>query len=61
VLLEAHSQVESTGDYRELFAEFGIACVALPPESPTVASLRRDGWRTAAVGEGWMVMYPISS
>ena len=32
--------------YRPLFDRWGIRCVFLPVESPTVAALNRDGWAT---------------
>jgi len=45
-LVQEAVRVEQTGDYRHVFKARGIGCAVLPPESPAVAALQRDGWRT---------------
>ncbi len=55
-LVQAASRVEATGDYRALFADWRINCAALPPKSPTVAALRRDGWHERFRDGSWVVL-----
>jgi hypothetical protein len=55
-LIQAASRVEATGDYRALFARWAFNCAALPPTSPTVAALRRDGWRERFQDGSWVVL-----
>lgn len=57
-LLERHLAAESTGDYQDLFADYGIACAALPPDSATAQALIADGWTVAAEDQSWTVVYP---
>ena len=59
--LHRHQETESTGDYSQTFATYGIRCAALPPASPTVASLIRDGWTPAASDPDWVVLNPPAS
>jgi hypothetical protein len=54
--IQAASQVEKTGDYKVLFAQWGINCAALPPHSPTVAALNRDGWQERFRDASWVVL-----
>ncbi len=54
--IQAASRVEETGDYKVLFAQWGISCAALPPHSPTVASLTRDGWHETFRDPSWVVL-----
>lgn len=35
---------EQRGEYRELFAEYGVHCALVPTGQPLYAALRRDGW-----------------
>lgn len=45
-LLERSGAVETTGDYRDLFAEFGVRCAAVEVDSPTERRLKADAdWR----------------
>jgi hypothetical protein len=55
-LIQAASRVEETGNYRELFERWAINCAALPPISPTVAALRRDGWHERFRDASWVVL-----
>ncbi len=55
-LIQDASRVEATGDYRELFERWGINCAALPPRSPTVAALNRDGWHQRYRDTFWVVL-----
>jgi len=45
-LVQEAVQVERTGVYRQAFDARRIGCAVLPPESPAVTALQRDGWRT---------------
>ena len=60
-LVLAHRKVETTGDYRDLFDRFDIACAALPAWSPTAQHLRAAGWRVAAQDDGWIVLEASAS
>jgi len=42
--------------YRPLFERWGIRCVFLSVESPTVAKLDRDGWITRYRDDKWAVL-----
>ena len=54
-LLE-HIRVESGKlPHAPLFARYGIRCSFLAAESPTVAALAKDGWRTLYRDESWAV------
>jgi hypothetical protein len=54
-LLE-HLRVESGKvPYRDLFERWGIRCSFLAIDSPTVASLTKDGWRTSYRDDKWAV------
>ncbi len=55
-LVQDATEVERTGDYRQLFATWGINCAALPPASPTGARLAADGWRMRFSDEQWRVL-----
>jgi hypothetical protein len=55
-LIQAASRVEATGDYEVLFDRWGINCAALPPRSPTVAALNRDGWHERFRDTSWVVL-----
>lgn len=55
-----HAAVEASGDYATTFAMYGIACAALPPDSPTAASLAQDGWSKRTEDGGWLVLFPPS-
>lgn len=45
-LVQEAVHVEQTGDYRDAFQARNIGCAVVPPTSPAVATLQRDGWRT---------------
>ena len=55
-LLSADAKAERTGDYRALFAQYGIGCAALPPTSPVAARLGADGWGDMYRDETWVVL-----
>jgi hypothetical protein len=55
-LLRAHIRDEASGDYRSTFARYGITCALLPPNSPTVRALQRDGWRVTYADDRWRVL-----
>lgn len=56
--LERHFRTERSGDYQEVFADYGVACAALPVTSPTAAALMRDGWTVVHQDSVWLVFYP---
>ncbi len=55
-LIQDANRVEATGDYRKLFERWDINCAALPPRSPTVAALNRDGWHQRYRDSSWVVL-----
>jgi hypothetical protein len=54
--VQEYIERETTGDYRPLFARYGITCAVLLDSSPTAARLESDGWRTRARTGGWIVL-----
>ena len=54
-LIEEATAVENGADPRPLLSRYGIQCVALPPASPTLATLRVDGWRVTYADAEWVV------
>lgn len=56
--LERHIRTEMSGDYREIFADHGIECAALPVTSATAQSLEADGWTSRYRDAEWLVFYP---
>lgn len=54
-LLAADIDAENTGEYRTMFAEHGIRCAALPPQSPVSKHLAAGGWRQLYRDETWVV------
>lgn len=55
-LVQDAARVERTGDYRAVFASRGIRCAVLPPTSPAVAALARNGWHTRHADSRWVVL-----
>lgn len=55
-LVQRADLVEASGDYRELFGEFSIACAVLPPSSRVAQALIRDGWHESFRDERWTVL-----
>jgi hypothetical protein len=55
-LVQEQFDVEATGDYRRLFARYGIQCAVVPPASPTTDSLFRDGWSKVFADDRWTVL-----
>ena len=55
-LVEEATAVENGADPRPLLGRYGIRCVALPPTSPTLATLATDGWTTTYHDAVWVVM-----
>jgi hypothetical protein len=55
-LVQEATEVERTGDYRRLFATWGINCAALPPSSPTAVRLATDGWTMRFSDAQWLVL-----
>ena len=51
-----HFGVEESGDYRPLFAQYGIRCAVLPPESRVSQALRRNGWTAMYADSTWVVL-----
>jgi len=56
--LQEHLRDERSGEYRAVFAKYGLGCAFLPPASPTAQRLVEDGWRVAAADQRWIVLYP---
>ena len=55
-LLLEHVRVESgTLPYAPLFARWGIRCSFLAADSPTIAALAKDGWRSLYRDDKWAV------
>ncbi len=60
--LQRTFSAEHSGNYHELFADYGVACAALPSDSPTAARLAGDGWLVAFEDADWYVFYaPVAS
>lgn len=55
-LIQQATEVERTGEYRELFGRWSINCAVLPPESPTIARLAADGWTPRFKDQRWVVL-----
>jgi hypothetical protein len=55
-LIQQATEVERTGQYRELFGQWSINCAALPPASPTIARLLADGWICRFRDDRWVVL-----
>jgi hypothetical protein len=55
-LVQAGRRVETTGDYRALFAQWHINCAAVPPTAAVVSRLQGDGWITRARDAHWIVL-----
>jgi hypothetical protein len=55
-LLQEHLRTEKSGDYAGLFANYGIHCAFLPPESPIARNLRRDRWLPLYQDSQWIVL-----
>lgn len=54
--LQEHLHHEQTGDFKSMFAKYGITCAFLPRLSPTAVSLQANGWRVTASDEQWLVL-----
>lgn len=57
-LIQEETSVETTGHFEQTFSRHGIRCAALPPDSPTIAALRRSGWRETYRDGQWVVLQP---
>lgn len=54
-IVRGHIQLETSGEYKEMFARYDIGCALTVTGSPLATHLERDGWR-AESGEGsWAV------
>ena len=51
--IEAHIYVERSGQYKPLFARYGIACALTVRETPLDVSLRKDGWQVQGAAQNW--------
>jgi hypothetical protein len=54
-LLSADIDAEKTGEYRALFARYGVRCAALPPQLPVSKRLAAGGWRELFRDQTWVV------
>jgi hypothetical protein len=54
-LVMGHIELERTGNYREMFERFDIACALSPGGSPLAMALERDGWTPTTAGGSWRV------
>lgn len=54
-LVRDATAAENGADPRPLLDRYGIRCVALPPTSPTVATLTANGWRVTYADAAWVV------
>ena len=54
--LQEHLHNEQTGEFKSVFAKYGITCAFLPRLSPTAISLQANGWRVTASDEQWLVL-----
>ena len=55
-LVREATAVENGADPRPLLDRYGIRCAALPPTSPTVATLTAEGWRVTYADATWVVV-----
>lgn len=54
-LVMGHIELERTGEYRDMFERFDIACALSPGGSPLAKALERDGWTSTMAGGSWRV------
>jgi hypothetical protein len=54
-IVRRHIELESTGDYQQLFARYDIGCALTPKESTLATRLARDGWRASSGDGSWAV------
>ncbi len=54
--MQEHIRRENSGDYKDLFARYGIHCAFLPPTSPTARRLEADGWPAIYRDDRWVVL-----
>jgi hypothetical protein len=55
-LVQAQLRAERTGEYRELFERYAIACAVLRPDSAGSTALSRAGWTQAYRDAQWVVI-----
>ena len=55
-MVHRHVQLETTGEYKPLFARYDIGCALTTRESPLARALARDGWRESS-GEGSWALF----
>lgn len=64
-IVHGHIQLETSGDYRELFERYDIGCALTVPGSPLATRLERDGWPRESGAGSWVVftrpMAPVQS
>jgi hypothetical protein len=55
-LVHAQIKAETTGNYKGLFARYGIRCAFVATESPIARRLAADGWSETYKGPSWSVL-----
>jgi hypothetical protein len=53
-MVRRHIELEQSGEFRSLFAQYDIGCALTTHDSPLASALAREGW-LATSGEGWSV------
>jgi hypothetical protein len=54
-IVHGHIQLESSGDYKAIFARYDIGCALTTSGSPLAAHLERDGWQRKSGAGSWAV------
>jgi hypothetical protein len=54
-IVHGHIQLESSGDYQDLFARYDIGCALTVSGSPLATHLERDGWARESGAGSWAV------
>jgi predicted RNA binding protein YcfA (HicA-like mRNA interferase family) len=54
-IVHGHIQLESSGDYKAIFARYDIGCALTTSGSPLAAHLERDGWQRKSGAGSWVV------
>ncbi len=61
-IVHGHIQLETSGDYKEIFGRYDIGCALTVPGSPLATRLERDRWPRESGAGSWVVFTrPLAS